>query len=100
MIESLLPFAEPPIVDDADGASQGDTIYGNARNNIIRGQDKADTIIGLGGRDLQYGGGGYDFLDGTTDDASPDVLNCGLDRGQADSNGGDTVVDCDPFTPV
>jgi hypothetical protein len=87
-------------VDDANGASGADTIKGNSRNNILHGKDKADTLIGREKRDLMYGDGGYDFLDGVTDDNSaPDVLNCGANRGQADSQAEDTVTNCDPPGP-
>ncbi|RVQ64753.1 hypothetical protein EKN06_15225 [Croceicoccus ponticola] len=53
------------------GTTSGETINGDADDNIIAGLGGADTLNGSGGRDTLYGGDGDDTLDGG---AGQDVL--------------------------
>jgi uncharacterized repeat protein (TIGR01451 family) len=76
------------------GGSGGDSISGNdpsaGLGNILYGGAGADTIDGLGGRDLIYGEAGADTLNGGTGD---DVLDGGTETDTL--NGGDGTDEVD-----
>ena len=70
-------------VENANGGTGDDILYGNALNNILTGgggndilvgQSGADQLFGQAGRDILIGGLGLDQLDGGSDD---DILIAG-----------------------
>jgi Ca2+-binding RTX toxin-like protein len=76
------------------GGSGGDNISGNdpsaGLGNILYGGAGADTIDGLGGRDLIYGEAGVDTLNGGTGD---DVLDGGTETDTLNGGAGTDEVD-------
>lgn len=50
------------VIENAEGGSAGDTIYGNDANNVINGNGGADTIYGSSGSDTLDGGDGTDTV--------------------------------------
>ena len=76
------------------GGSGGDTISGNdpqfGLGNILYGGGGADTLDGLGGRDLLYGQTGADTLNGGTGD---DVLDGGTEADTLAGGDGTDEVD-------
>jgi Ca2+-binding RTX toxin-like protein len=88
------PLPEPanpwPFPWDDAGPTTGSRIRGTARDDVLRGNDRANTIIGLGGDDRLSGGPGRDLLRG---DSDRDLLDGG--RGNDRLYGGtgrDTLV--------
>jgi Ca2+-binding RTX toxin-like protein len=65
----------------------GDTIYGNARPNILKGGVGNDFIYGRGGADTLLGEDGNDYLDSGGSDGAEDSISGG--------NGDDTLVNHD-----
>ncbi|MDD2830166.1 MAG: calcium-binding protein, partial [Sulfuricurvum sp.] len=47
-------------VENLEGSTFNDTLYGNSSGNIISGNDGNDIIDGMGGNDALYGGNGED----------------------------------------
>jgi Ca2+-binding RTX toxin-like protein len=73
------------------GSSYGDTLTGNAVDNVLYGLNGADTLFGLGGADTLYGGDGIDvFYGGMGADAM--YGGTGNDLYEVD-NIGDTVIE-------
>jgi Ca2+-binding RTX toxin-like protein len=54
-------------VENANGGSGNDTIYGNSVNNVLHGNGGADTLYGYAGNDTLAGGAGNDTLYGGAD---------------------------------
>jgi Ca2+-binding RTX toxin-like protein len=54
-------------IENANGGSGNDTIYGNDAPNSLTGRSGTDGIVGLKGNDYLSGGAGNDFLDGRDD---------------------------------
>ncbi len=69
--------------ENARGGAAGDSLTGNARNNILIGADGDDTLIGGGARDILIAGNGSDLANGG---GGEDILIAG--RTVYDSNVG------------
>jgi Ca2+-binding RTX toxin-like protein len=72
-------------MENADGGSGNDTIYGNAYSNSLTGGPGGDGIVGHQGNDYLSGGPGNDFLDG---DAGNDYVVGGEDNDILEAAGG------------
>jgi serralysin len=59
-----LAIARGVVIENANGGSGSDTIYGNGANNVIRGNGGVDRLSGGAGNDTLIGGAGGDYLDG------------------------------------
>jgi Ca2+-binding RTX toxin-like protein len=49
-------------IENVNGSSGSDGLYGNDRSNVLRGLDGSDVLYGFGGPDTLDGGYGDDFL--------------------------------------
>ncbi|MBZ0129747.1 MAG: M10 family metallopeptidase C-terminal domain-containing protein [Rhodobacteraceae bacterium] len=75
-------------IENVFGTAYDDTIQGDGRRNLLRGNDGNDSVVAGGGNDRVYGGGGNDTLSGRDGndrlygDAGNDILNgeSGADR--------------------
>ncbi|MCB1366338.1 MAG: M10 family metallopeptidase C-terminal domain-containing protein [Rhodobacteraceae bacterium] len=75
-------------IENVFGTAYDDTIQGDGRRNLLRGNDGNDAVVAGGGNDRVYGGGGNDTLSGRDGndrlygDAGNDILNgeSGADR--------------------
>lgn len=57
-----IAIAYGAVIENANGGSGGDIIYGNDTNNAINGNNGNDTIHGSAGNDLLLGGDGNDTV--------------------------------------
>jgi Ca2+-binding RTX toxin-like protein len=73
-------------MENANGGSGNDTIYGNDDPNSISGGAGTDGMVGHQGNDYLTGGPGNDFLDG---DAGNDYMVGGEDNDVLEAAGGD-----------
>ena len=73
-------------MENANGGSGNDTIYGNDAPNSITGGAGGDGMVGHQGNDYLSGGPGNDFLDG---DAGNDYMVGGEDDDRLEAAGGD-----------
>lgn len=60
-----LAIARGVVIENANGGSGSDTIYGNGANNVIRGNGGGDSLSGGAGNDTLIGGAGADILLGS-----------------------------------
>ncbi len=67
-------------IENVTGSSSGDWIGGNAQDNVLRGLDGMDGLIGRGGNDKLYGGARFDALEGGE---GADLLDGGEDGDMA-----------------
>lgn len=92
-----LALAFGTVIENAEGGSARDWIYGNGANNALNGNGGDDILYGWGGddqleggsgndivcggdgNDLLFGGFGSDWLDGGADDDSLDAGYTGID---------------------
>jgi len=72
-----IAIARNVIIEGAIGGDGGDSIIGNASNNMLMGNAGADTLIGGTGSDSLYGGAGNDML-------IADGLGAMIDGGEGD----------------
>ncbi len=52
------------LIENANGGSGNDKIFGNSTNNVLNGNNGNDTVYAGEGNDTAYGGNGNDFLGG------------------------------------
>jgi Ca2+-binding RTX toxin-like protein len=51
-------------IENIIGTRFGDSLSGDAENNLLSGMEGADLLCGKGGHDVLYGGSGDDYLEG------------------------------------
>ncbi|MDE9451493.1 hypothetical protein J3R80_13545 [Aliiroseovarius sp. Z3] len=76
-------------VEGVIGGQHNDTIYGNAGNNIISGQNRGDRIYGFQGNDTISGDGGWDRLHGGS---GHDVIHGGRGRDTLKGGSGHDIL--------
>lgn len=85
-----LAIAYNTIIENANGGSADDLIFGNKVANILNGNGGADSLYGEGGDDTLNGGAGADYLSGGAND---DTLIGGADSDSLDGGTGTDTVD-------
>jgi Ca2+-binding RTX toxin-like protein len=76
-------------IENANGGSGNDTIYGNDAPNSLTGLSGTDGIVGFKGNDYLSGGPGNDFLDGRADN---DYVEGGADNDTLLAVGGNDTL--------
>jgi len=72
-------------IENLQGSSYNDTLYGNHSANVLMGKEGNDTLSGQGGNDILYGNAGDDSLWGSADNDTiyggdgNDMLNGGTE---------------------
>lgn len=92
-------IAYDAIIENANGGSGNDTIYGNDANNVINGNGGNDTIYGSAGNDTLNGGSGTDTViySGSIDDFTGSVSGNTVTL-TSDATGTDTLTGFETFT--
>ncbi len=86
-------------VENADGGSGDDVIYGTVANNVLAGNAGNDTLVSNGGADSLSGGAGNDTFNAA--DQSPTTIDggTGIDAATIDSTG-DATTNVETVTKV
>ena len=85
-------------VENADGTSYNDVIFGNKVGNVFKGHEGDDTLNGRAGNDTIDGGGGNDTISGGGGNdtirggSGDDTLKGGAGRDRIDGGGGDDTI--------